>query len=102
MSGVMLGQPGRQQFTTTSSVLGKGSRPCRVYGWYLLSGGTASTVALRDGNNASGTLQVQIDGVISKATNFSDPQGLLFPNGCFVVPDANTANLTISFVEETL
>ena len=102
MSGVMLGQPGRQQFTTTSAILGKGGRPVRVYGWYLLSGGTASVVALKDGQGAGNTTQVQIDGVISKFTNFSDPQGLLFPNGCFVVPDANTVNLTISFVEETL
>lgn len=100
MPGAFLGQPGRQQFTTSAAILGKGGRPVRVYGWYLLSGGTASTVSLKDGQSAAGTTQAQIDGVISKATNYSDTQGLLFPNGCFVTPDSNTVNLTVSFVEE--
>lgn len=100
MSGAFLGQPGRQQFTTTDGIVGKGGRPVRVYGWYLLSGGTAATVSLRDGQTVEGTVQVQIDGTISKGTNYSDPQGLLFPNGCFVDVDANTVNFTISYVEE--
>lgn len=95
-----MGMPGTQNFTTTDLVLGKGGRPCRVYSASLLSGGTASVVALRNGTSASATVQVQLDGVISKSTFWSDANGLLFTNGCFVDVDANTAALAISFTEE--
>lgn len=100
MSGAFLGMPGSQKFTTTDGILGKGGRPCRVYGIYLISTSSASTVILRDGQTVGGTPQIQIDGTISKGTNYSDPQGIIFPNGCFVDVDNNTQNLTVTFVEE--
>lgn len=94
------GRPGTQNFTTTDGILGRGSRPCRVFGVYLLSGGTASTVILRNGSSATSTIQLQLDGTISKATYWSDANGLLFPNGCFVDVDSNTTALSVSFEEE--
>ncbi len=94
------GRPGTQNFTTTDAILGKGGRPCRVYGVYLLSTSTASVVILRNGQTVGGTIQLQLDGTISKATYWTDPNGLLFANGCFVDVDNNTSALAVSFEEE--
>jgi hypothetical protein len=94
------GMPGTQAFTTTDLALGTAGKPTRVFGAELLSGGTASTVIFRNGTSTGGTNYMQLDGTISKATHWDSTQGILFPAGCFVDVDANTANLTVSFTQE--
>ena len=98
---ISVGAPGRQQFTLTDGILGSGSRPCRVFAVYQISGtSTAAVTILRDGLTVGATKQLQVDGTSSKGTNWADAQGLLFPNGCFVDVDVNTANVTVSYMEE--
>ena len=96
----LMGMPGTQAFTTTDLALGVAGRPTRVFGVELLSGGTASTVILRNGTATGGTNYIQLDGTINKATHWDSATGILFPGGCFVDVDANTASCVVSFTQE--
>jgi len=93
-------RPGIQTLTTTDAAIGTSGKPIRVFDAILVSGGTASTVILKNGTTTSGTSIIQLDGTINKATNWSSAQGVRFPAGCFADVDANTAALTVSYVEE--
>ena len=95
-----LGQPGVVRYTTTDGVISPTGVPIRVYDVAMVSGGTASTVKLRNGLLVSSVIQLQLDGVISKQVSWSSANGLLFPDGCFVDVDANTVALTISYCLE--
>jgi hypothetical protein len=95
-----MGMPGTQYFTTSDLALGTEGKPTRVFSVDFLSGGTASVVILRNGTTTGGENYVQLDGTISKATHWSDPAGKLFPKGCFVDVDANTAACSVSFIQE--
>lgn len=103
MSGAFLGQPGRVSISNqTNAAIGPLGRPIRVYDAYVISDGTASTVKLFNGSNASGSDFSQIDGIISKSSvlPISSAQGVLFPNGCFAQVDSHTVNLVVSCVCE--
>lgn len=90
---------GTQSITNQTDVaIGVSGKSVRVKCAHLLSGGTASTVTLRNGTSASGTAYVQLDGTISKGiTTFFGPDGIYFPGGCFADVDANTVALTIAY-----
>lgn len=89
---------GDQLVSTTDVALGVSGKPVRVYNISLLSGGTASVIALRDGTSASGTLRIQETGTISTGKTFDYGfHGHYFPNGCFVDVDANIVSAMISY-----
>ena len=84
--------------TTTDAVVGVSAKPTRVFFMTVLSGGTASVVKLYNGTSTGGQIFHQLDGTISKSvTVYFGAQGLLFPAGCFVDVDANTAGGAIAF-----
>jgi hypothetical protein len=95
-----IGMPGTQYFTTTDLALGTAGKPTRVFSVSYTSGGTASVVILRNGTSATDAIYVRLDGTINKGTTWNDPNGLLFPAGCFVDVDANTASCAVSFQQE--
>jgi hypothetical protein len=96
-----MGSPGTQYFTTTDLALGTAGADTRVFSVSYTSGGTAAVVILRDGTSASDRIFLRLDGTINKGTTWNDPNGLLFPNGCFVDVDANVASCAVSFIQET-
>lgn len=101
MSGGFMGMPGTVSITnqTDAAVLTSG-KPVRVFDVQVISGGTAATVKLYNGTSTGGTLYLQIDGVISKASSFNSANGVLFPGGCFADVDANTTALTVVCQQE--
>lgn len=96
--GEMSSQLGGTQRGTADAALGTSGLPVRVKTVHFLSGGTASTLQLRNGTSASDTVYVTINGTISTGTtvNFGDA-GIVFPSGCFVDVDANLTYFTITF-----
>jgi hypothetical protein len=86
------------QLVTADIVLGVSGKPVRVFNMTLISGGTASVIALRDGTSASGTIRIQETGTISTGKTFDyGVHGHYFPNGCFVDVDANITSAMISY-----
>lgn len=86
--------PGTQRVTADIAV-GSSGMATRVYSVNLISGGTASTLTLRNGTSASGTTWEQIDGTASQSVTKNYAGGLLFPAGCFADVDANISYATI-------
>lgn len=101
MSGGFLGQPGTKRFTADGQA-GTGTRPCRVYGVYGISGsGGAGIIVLRNGNSPASSAYIQMDAsAASKGFSLSDSQGVLFPSGCYVDIDTNVDSVVVSFAEE--
>lgn len=96
MAGFM-GMPGTVSITNqTNAAVSTSGKPIRVFTIFLLSDGTASTVTLRNGIDATGTAFIQVDGVISKGATLDFANGILFPAGCFAVVDLHTVALTIA------
>ena len=87
---------------TADSVLGAPNVSCRVFSVTLLSGGTAGTLVLRNGQDASGTIYVQQTGIPNESAVQNWEQGLYFPDGCFYDHDANNAGVTIEFRNENI
>ena len=74
---------------TADGIVGVQNQPFRVYAVSLISGGTASTLTLRNGPLVTSTIQEQVDGVASQAVTKNYAGGLLFPAGLFADVDAN-------------
>lgn len=91
--------PGTQRVTSDIAV-GSSGKPIRVFAVNLISGGTASTLILRNGTDTSGTAYDQVDGTINVSISKSYAGGLRFPNGCFADVDANISYATIIYSEE--
>lgn len=92
--------PGQQRVTADAVVGGSGV-PARVFCVTLVSGGTASTLVLRNGTSASGTAFEQIDGIASQSVTKNYAGGLFFPLGCFADADANISYATVIFDKST-
>lgn len=84
----------------TDAVVLRSGKPVRVFTVHALSDGTATTVILRNGTDANGTIFIQLDGTISKANVINFPMGILFPAGCFADIDSHTVALTIACCQE--
>lgn len=95
-----MGFPGPQRVTADLAV-GTSGKPVRVFSVNLVSGGSASTLILRNGTSASGTTWDQIDGTASMSVTKNYAGGLLFPSGCFADVDANISYATVSFTQES-
>lgn len=92
---------GGTQSVTADILVGKAGLPTRVFAIHLISGGTASVVALRNGQTVSGTIWIQQTGTISTGKTFTFGQyGVLFPAGCFVDVDANISSCQVEFAQE--
>lgn len=96
--------PGVQRITSHSIIGPTGTasapRPIRLFSVSLVSGGSASTLTLRNGIDTSGTANEQVDGVASQSITKNYAGGLRFPAGLFANVDANISYATFSFTEE--
>lgn len=91
--------PGIQRVTADIAV-GVAGTPVRVFCVSLISGGSASTLTLRNGISASAAAQEQVDGTASQAVTKNYAGGMLFPLGCFADVDANISYATFIFSTE--
>ena len=75
--------------------------PVRVFNIEVISGGTASTVILHNGVAiVTSDNYGQVDGIANKSVVINYAGGKLFPNGCFVQTDANSAFVTVTYSAE--
>lgn len=79
-------------FTTSALDLTKAQNPAvfRVSGINVSAGATASVILLRDGG-ASGPIYAEIKVPASTSKEISYNKPMIFSNGVYVVPDANTS-----------
>lgn len=61
--------------------------------------GGATVVKLHNGTSAAGTVYTQETGITSLSVSTSYVTGVVFPAGCFVEFDANTANVVVQFAQ---
>lgn len=88
------------QNVTADALVGKAGLPTRVFAIHVISG-TASVVALRNGQSVSGTVWIQETGTANTGKTFTYGEyGALFPNGCFVDVDANIVSCQVVFAQE--
>jgi hypothetical protein len=87
---------GTQRITADSALVANG-RPVRIFNVNLVSGGTASTLTLRNGTSASANAFDQVDGAASLSVTKNWAGGLFFPDGCFLDVDANISYATVSY-----
>ena len=88
------------QTRTTDGVIGTSGKPIRVFWIHLISGGTASVLAVHNGTSASDTQILSLTGTISTGATFNFAGGARFPAGCYVNVDTNISNVTFSYTEE--
>lgn len=74
---------------TADSVIGASGKPVRIYNATWLSTGSAGTLVLRNGSDATGTVWVQQEGTASQTKTVNWEGGLLFTSGCFFDKDAS-------------
>lgn len=97
--------PGSKRITADAQI-GSGTKQVRLFSVSLLSGGSASTLTLRNGTDVSGTIYEQVDGFASQSVTKNYNGGLLFPltgtntGGLFADVDANITSATFVFTEE--
>lgn len=94
--------PGTTWITNKTSVaIGPTGKAIRVFDAIYLSSGTATSVKLYNGTDATGSAFIQIDGTASKSANMpSSANGILFPSGCYVGLDNNSNSVAISWDAE--
>lgn len=82
---------------TASGVLGVSGKPLTVYGYTILSTGTAGVCILKD-TGSGGTERHRATGTINAGfTQSFGTKGKYFPSGCYVTVDANTTYIDIDF-----
>lgn len=83
----------------TPTAIGTAGTGVRVFGLHIISsGGGASAVSLRNGSTAGGTILITETGTTSTGKTFNyGAHGMVFPAGCFVSTDANSADVTVTF-----
>ena len=94
--------PGTQRIVGDGDIaIGTSGHPIRVFNIEVISGGTASTVILHSGTAiVAGDNYGQVDGVANKSVVINYAGGKLFPSGCFLQTDANSAFVTVTYTEE--
>lgn len=87
------------QLLTADGAVGASGVAVRVFAINIVSGGGgAAVVSLKNGTAAGSTNYVTQTGTTSTGvTVIFGAQGFLFPAGCFVDVDANTASVLVSF-----
>ena len=87
------------QLYIADGVVSASGTPVAIYAVNIVSNGAAiGKVILRNGTSASDTAVISINGSTGIGTlhDFGGA-GLVFPSGCFVDIDANTAQATVAF-----
>lgn len=88
------------QTRTTDGVIGTSGSPIRVFWIHIISGGTASVLAVHNGTSASGTQILSLTGTASTGATFNFAGGARFPAGCYLNVDANVTSVTVGYTEE--
>jgi len=85
--------------TSDGELIAAGVR-VRVFNMHLISGGTASVIALINGGS-SGTTYIKETGTANTGKTFDyGTEGHLFPNGCYADVDANIVSVLVSCRKE--
>lgn len=82
-----------------ATTIGTAGTAIRLFTLHVIStSGGGSIVSLRNGSTSGGTIWVTVTGTTSTGVtvNFGS-HGILFPAGCFVSTDANSADVTATF-----
>lgn len=87
------------QFVTADIAVATSGATTRVYSIHIIStGGGAAVVSLRNGTSAGDTAWITETGTVSTGKTIPlGTYGVLFPNGCFVDVDANTASVAVNY-----
>ena len=96
----MANTAGSTQVTGDGSV-GTSGNPIRVFTAHLISGGSAGSLVLRNGTDATGAEYIRETGVVSEGQTFIyGEHGILFPNGCFYDHNANNTSVLIAYAQD--
>lgn len=82
---------------SADSVIGPSGVPIVLYGYCIVSGGTAGDVIFRDGTTTSGAAQLEDKGTASEGVVVSLANGVVFNNGLFADIDADVTTLDVYF-----
>ena len=83
---------------TADSVIGTTGVPTVLYGWCIVSGGTAGDVIFRNGISTSGGILLEDKGTANEGVpNDLGGIGVVFPNGLFADIDADVDSLIVYF-----
>lgn len=96
----MIQNAGVQSIVGNSPIaVGTAGTAVRIFSLHIISGGGgASVVSLRNGATGSGAIWVTQTGSTSTGATFNyGAHGVVFPAGCFVSTDSNSADVTIAF-----
>lgn len=88
------------QTRTTDGIIGISGTPKRVFWIHIISGGTASVLAVYNGTGTSGTQLLSLTGAASTGQTFNFAGGARFPLGCYLDVDSNVTSVTVSYTEE--
>lgn len=91
---------GKQRITTSGAISDSG-KPILIAGYSLLSGATAAAPYFLDGTSSS-TQAFRGQGVASTASVVSIPMPVMFPTGCYVSFDANTTEVTVFYILQSV
>lgn len=92
------------QRLTSSGVVSDSGKPILVAGFSILSGATAAVPYFRNGTGA-GTDTIAFRGgpvTASVANVVSIPMPVMLPGGCYVSFDANTTEVTVFFILQSV
>ena len=86
---------------TGSGVISDSGKPILIAGYSLLSGATAATPYFLDGTPTS-TIAFRGQGLASTGSVVSIPMPVMFPTGCYVSFDANTTEITVFYILQSV
>lgn len=86
-------------YLTADGNVGIVSKPKIVYAIHVISGGGGAAVVAINNNGSGGTLYMKLTGTVSTGATFAFPEGVFFPNDCYVDVDANTTSVLVSYDE---
>lgn len=88
------------QTRTTDGVIGTSGKPIRVFSIHIISGGTASVLAVYNGTGTNGTQLLSLTGTLSTGATFNFAGGFRFSAGCYLDVDSNVTSVSVSYTEE--
>ena len=96
----MYGAPVGDTLVTTAAELYTAGKPVRLFNVHIISDGTAGIVTFYN-NGAGGTAYGKETGTINTGKTIDyGINGKLFPNGCYVSPDAHALTTLCSWRAE--
>lgn len=92
------------QRLTTSAVVSDSGKPILIAGFSILSGATAAVPYFRSGTGVAGdTIAFRPGPVTASVGNtVSLPLPVMFPSGCYVSFDANTSEVTVFYILQSV